>query len=384
MSSLHASIRPSAGAFIVEDLGSTNGTFVDGERLAGPTLAGAGSVVRAGRAVLVIEPDLEILAADEQPPPEMAGRFHTPALVHALGVAARTGKHLILAGESGTGKELCAQRLAADLGRSGPVVAHNCARFASADEAETTLFGVGRGVFSGVDARKGLLEEADDGVLFLDELHALPLRVQRSLLRFVEDGMHARIGASGPRRLSVRLVLATNHPLDAPELAPDLVARLFKIEVPALSRRRADIPDILLAALGSAARAAGIDGQALTGALGPDHFEALCLADLSGRNVRALEAIAAEMVARATRAPDSPDRIVRRVFGDHLAGSVVRERGEADKSGSLYEANRSRIVEAYRSTGQNLSETERVLRAAGLPVNRRWLTIYLRRWGARA
>ena len=384
LSGTHLRVRPFGSTFLVEDLASTNGTFAGAERVGDPRPVGPGEVVRAGRCVFVVEADLGRLEAPAAPPPDIVGRFHAPALVHALDVAAQTERHLLLAGESGTGKELCTKHLHRALRPGSPFVAHNCARFASVEEAETTLYGVGRGVFSGVEARAGLLEDAEGGLLFLDELHVLPLRVQQSLLRFVEDGLHARIGAQGPRPLTVRLVFGTNAADGSTEIADDLVARLRVVRVPPLSERRADVPEIFRSALDRSARAQGVAMDTIAPSLTADHAEALCLADFSARNVRALEGIADEIAARVRRGED-PTAAVRRVFGDRLGDSPVARRGESDPDDSShYDKNRERIVEAFHASRGNLSETERTLKAEGLRVSRRWLAEFLRKWGVRA
>lgn len=108
--------------------------------------------------------------------------------------------------------------------------------------------------------------------------------MQRSLLRFAEDGIHQRIGttASSARGLSVALIFATNVPIDSGDLAPDLVARLQVIHVPPLAERRADLPAIFLAALSKAARPRGMPPAELIAHVDADHAGALCLGEHPG------------------------------------------------------------------------------------------------------
>lgn len=274
MSKRHVRFGIQAGEIFVEDLGSTNGTFVNGEPLKSATRAAAGGdVVRCGQCLLVVCANLRPLwvigrrATDEV----LAGRFYAPAILSRLAEAAAVGRHVLLSGESGVGKELAAQALGrlarARAGLKGDLVAHNCARFATEEEATATIFGVKEGVFSAVSARAGLLEQAADGVLFLDEVHALPLRVQRSLLRFAEDQVFSRIGETTQRKLTVLLVAGTNMVIETATeqglLAFDLVNRLQRVELPALSERRADIPDILVRQLELAAARHGQDSSEL-------------------------------------------------------------------------------------------------------------------------
>lgn len=384
---------------VIRDLGSTNGTFVNGVRLGGARVLGDQDVVRAGRCVFAFQGDAREVAEAagvDAGRYGFAGRFHSPAIVGRLEQAVRTRRHLLIEGESGVGKELAA-RCAHRLGRpAGPFVAHNCARFATAEEAETTIFGVARGVFSGVEARAGLLEEAEGGTLYLDEVPNLPVRVQRSLLRFAEDGVLARIGESRGRTVDVWLLLGTNRPVEGVEgdgtVAADLAARTHRVRVPPLRSRRADVPGIFVECLGRACGRAGVDAGAVRELLGADHFEALALAEARDGNVRFLEDVAAEVAARVGVLPAEGRRAaLTGVFARRLAGSPVlerfRRRGEDEavegKSGSPYERHREEIVAAYREMGGNLSAVEEAFRRRGVELHRRWIAVFLERWGVR-
>ena len=138
--------------------------------------------------------------------------------------------------------------------------------------------------------------------------------------------------------------------------------------------------------LRAAAAANGIGAEPLLGAVGADHHEALCLADFSDRNVRALQSLASEIVARVRTANEPPEDAARRVFGERLSDSPVARRGAVgtDDASSHYERNRDRIVRAFHAARGNLSETERALKSEGLRVSRRWLAEFLRRWGVRS
>ncbi|MCP4199219.1 MAG: sigma-54-dependent Fis family transcriptional regulator [Proteobacteria bacterium] len=188
-------------------MGSTNGTFVNGQRIQAKKRhpLPSPSVIRVGRAVLVFQNNAKALL---NPAPHerfgMAGNFHVGQLLQNLQQAAISGRHILLAGPSGAGKELCAHALASMMGTPNaplPLIAHNAARFTSEEEAASTLFGIGPKVFSNVDSRPGLVEQAHSGALFLDEIHNLPERVQRSLLRVIEDGLRNRsIGYAASKR----------------------------------------------------------------------------------------------------------------------------------------------------------------------------------------
>jgi DNA-binding NtrC family response regulator len=162
--------------------------------------------------------------------------------------AAQAPFPVLIEGESGVGKELVARAVHRNSPRRGRrFVAVNCAALPD-DLIEAELFGHARGAFTGAASeRAGLFEEADGGTLFLDEVSELAPRAQAKLLRAIQDGEVRRVGENMPRRLDVRLVAASNRPLEA-EVAsgrfrPDLLFRLavVRLSVPPLRERPADI-----------------------------------------------------------------------------------------------------------------------------------------------
>ncbi len=398
LSSAHFEVLLGGGKAAIRDLGSRNGTFVNGARLGGPRPLLDQDVVRAGRCLFVYVADASTIAAEVGATGGahgLAGPFHSPVLLERVTESVRTGRHLLLEGETGVGKELVA-RAVHRLGHAGrPFVAHNCAAFASSEDAETALFGVVRGAFTGVEARAGLLERAHGGVLYLDELPNLPLRVQRSLLRFAEDGEYARIGDAARRRADVRLLLGTNRAvaeaMAGGALAHDLVARTHRLFVPPLGGRRADVPSIFVAALTVEALRAGLDPESCVAALNCDALEAMMLSDFEGNNVRFLQDLAAAVCVRLALTPvDGWPRMAAGVFLERFFGSPVLARYAqavepvaSPARVSPYEANREAILRAYGECGGSLSAVEAALRERGLAVHRRWLAEYLDRWGVR-
>ena len=177
-------------------------------------------------------------------------------------VAAGTLSVLLL-GETGVGKDVLAQEIHRRSPRArGPLVKINCAALPDT-LMESELFGHERGAFTGAHSPKlGLLEAADGGTVFLDEIGDLPLPMQAKLLRVVEDRELLRVGATKPRPIDVRFVSATNRDLDA-DLARgvfrrDLYYRLsgFSLLVPPLRQRRAEIVPLARTFLRQACRQA--------------------------------------------------------------------------------------------------------------------------------
>jgi DNA-binding NtrC family response regulator len=388
LSRTHFAVVAVGARLLLRDEGSRNGTFVNGARVESAREVSPGDVIRAGSCVFVVTPDL----AGVGPPGEragfgIAGRFHAVPIVRQLRLAARTGRHILLHGETGTGKELTARALhaiLADFGRTGPLAARNAAQFAGDDDAVATLFGVRRGAFTGAEPRVGALETAHGGTLFLDEVHNLPPRVQRSLLRFAEDGLLHRVGEPSPHVADVRLVLGINldvaSALASGRLAHDLAARLHRVSLPPLRDRRADVPSILLDLLRRRLPAAADEAM---GALDATWVDRICRADYRDGNVRELDGIAA--VATATLAEGTtPSRALRAALAQALPSENGGIDPVADPSASAYERHRPLILATYAEVRGNLSRLEDELRSRGLACNRRWLSVYLDRWGARA
>ncbi len=389
----HFRIRRDGEHHWIEDLDSANGTFVQGRRLHGNRPLNSPCVVRAGDAVLVFQTHARGITEQVAcPSPAIAGHFSRGPLVRALREATESTRHVLLLGPTGTGKELAARVLCTLInGSADPLslVAHNCARFSSPEEATTTLFGVGPRVFSGVDARAGLIESAQGGVLFLDEVHNLPQRVQRSLLRVIEDGRFERIGENLTRDAGdVRFILASNAPGPSFGLAPDLLARLRAVALPPLKERVADIPEIFCHLLTKALSAAGRSADQLLPLLGGDHFEAMCLDGFARDNIRGISDLADRLVTRVNTGIDAAETIAT-VFEERFPDNPVSERflspdTESEKEKRPhYERNRDQIIEMFGECEGNLSAVERRLRARGIVCSRRWLAIYLERWGVR-
>ena len=160
---------------------------------------------------------------------------------------ARADVPVLVSGPNGAGKEVIAEIIQANSNvRDGPFVRVNIGALPS-ELLESELFGSEAGAFTGARARAGRFEAADGGTLFLDEIGNLPMAGQAKLLRVLQTGQFERLGSSQTRRVSVRVISATNTPLAEAiregRFREDLYYRLNLIEiaVPALAERREDV-----------------------------------------------------------------------------------------------------------------------------------------------
>ncbi|MDQ1829268.1 sigma-54 interaction domain-containing protein [Massilia scottii] len=199
-----------------------------------------------------------------------------PAFNQALAALQRVAPSMLpvlLLGESGTGKELFAGAVHATSARAGgPLVVVDCSGL-SETLFESELFGHEKGAFTGAAVRKpGLVETAQGGTIFLDEIGDVPLAMQVKLLRLIETGTYRRVGGVETLHADFRLIAATHKPLDAMvargEFRQDLYYRInaFPIRLPPLRERADDISllaDSFLRRAGGGTRALSIDPDAL-------------------------------------------------------------------------------------------------------------------------
>ncbi len=176
---------------------------------------------------------------------------------------ARSTLPVLIHGETGTGKEIAATALHIWSKRSGRFVAVNCAALPEA-LAESELFGHEKGAFTGAVSQKlGLLEQAAQGTLFLDEVGELPLAIQAKLLRAIESQRVVRVGGGRELPIDVRIVAATHRDLEDEvkhgRFRQDLFFRLVaaRVVLPPLRDRRREVPMLLRQFLGRAAKNLG-------------------------------------------------------------------------------------------------------------------------------
>ena len=197
---------------------------------------------------------------------------------------------VLIHGESGTGKEILARFIhAASRRADAPLVSLNCAALPG-DLLEAELFGVEKGVATGVDSRPGRFEQAHGGTLFLDEIGDMALETQAKILRVLQEKEVYRLGSGSPRPADVRVVSATNRDLDAilesGAFRSDLYHRIadWVVELPPLRQRREDIPNLAVHFLANACAEAGVAPAGISKAA----LEVLTSAPWPG-NIRQLE-----------------------------------------------------------------------------------------------
>jgi DNA-binding NtrC family response regulator len=272
---------------------------------------------------------------------------------------------VLLTGESGTGKELIAQAIHYNSPRKeGRFVAINCGAL-PASLLESELFGYRKGAFSGAsENRQGLIEAADGGTLFLDEVGNLPMNVQKTLLRFLQEHEFLRIGDTRPTKVDVRLISATNADLLADvksgAFREDLFYRLnvMNIHLPPLRERREDIP--LLAAHFIREQNAKF-GTSIRG-LAPEALSAAREFAWPG-NIRQLQ-----NVIEASMAMENGDTISLPVLAQFIdtgadAETAVAGQAESDYAAALAHFERDYLKRLLQKTGGNI---EAAAREAGM------------------
>ncbi len=298
MSSAHARLARRGATWLLSDLGSRNGSRVNGVTIKEQTIVD-GDVIELGGAFFVfrralVAPPSEmpdhVASEDAAPAPGLDTLM--PALAHdtakAVRIAASTVS-MVVQGETGVGKEVVARAIHTLSQRSGPFVAVNCGAIPES-LVESELFGHRRGAFSGALAdRTGFVHSAEGGTLFLDEIGDMRPGSQTALLRVLQEGQVTPLGSSKAIDVDVRVIAATHRPLAqltaSGQFRADLFARLagFTLELPPLRARREDLGLLLAAIL---RRAAGARAERVT--IAPPAMRSL-LAHTWPMNVRELQ-----------------------------------------------------------------------------------------------
>lgn len=355
----HAELRWAGGQFTVRDLGSKNGTFVDGVQAEQPITAMPGAVVRIGRSLVLLVADVrpfDRVRETAMAAGELVIGPHLQLALDEVGRSAARGETLALRGESGSGKELAARTYHAASGRAtGPFVALNCAAIPEG-VAERVLFGAKKGAFSGAVAdAEGSLVTADQGTLFLDEVAELVPAVQAKLLRVLETREVLALGATRARPIDLRVVVATHRDLRAEVAAgrfrEDLYFRVGRpcVVLPPLRERREEIPWLVARACSSVRAGLVVQTQLL---------EACCTRPWPG-NVR--ELLAELRHAAGEAVGQGADRVGLEHLAEDAGLPIASPPSESEAAVAERTLDRAAIEAALQRCGANVSAAAREL-----------------------
>jgi transcriptional regulator with GAF, ATPase, and Fis domain len=344
---------------LARDLGSRNGTFYLGQRIASAVLM-PGTVLMLGAVPLAIELDTDRIVAG---PVLHNGSFRgmtgsAPAMRRLFTTISRLdGSTLptLVLGETGVGKELVARAIhEGSRVANGPFVTFNCGAVTPSLLA-SSLFGHKKGAFTGaMEARKGAFAAAHNGTLFLDEIGELPLDVQPALLRAIELGEITAVGEDTPQRVRVRVIAATHRDLPAfvrdGRFRQDLYFRIavLPITIPPLRERREDIPSLARIF----ARQEGVAD------LDDDVIEDLARRDYAG-NVRELRnAVLAYVALGILGSPGAPE--AKSLLGGETPAARYDVPYLAQRDALVDDFTRKYLVSLLEMTKGNQSEAARI------------------------
>jgi transcriptional regulator with PAS, ATPase and Fis domain len=348
----------------VEDLGSRNGTRLRGARLE----AGEQGAIAIGEAFQIGKLHFVVARASRGAPSLTSGSARAaslrvvdptaPAVSAFVRDLAASPLNILLLGETGVGKEVLAQTIHTLSKRRGELVRANCAAMAPS-LIESELFGHERAAFTGASQlRVGLLEAAQHGTFFLDEVGELPEAIQVKMLRVIESREITRVGAVKPIALDVRFVAATNRELarevDLGRFRSDLFYRLdgVTLVIPPLREHRERIGPLALQFL---AAAKGITASAAH-ALDAELLARLEAHDWPG-NVRELKAVLERAVILAGGGP---------VKARHVSIAPIKTSGAPRPSNVTAPTaedavERQRIVDALDACAGNQTRAAKLL-----------------------
>jgi transcriptional regulator with GAF, ATPase, and Fis domain len=322
VSRYHCRIVQEDTGYVLYDLSSTNGTFVNKVRIREAFLK-PGCTVQLGQSEMKFyagEEEVEIVPSRKDHCGDLVGKSAKMREIYSiLEKIAPTNTTVVIEGETGTGKEVVAQTIhKLSLRANGPLMVFDCGAVPE-NLIESELFGHEKGSFTGaIMTRQGLFEMADGGTVFLDELGELPLDLQPKLLRALEQREIRRVGSNRPLKVDVRIIAATNRNLEdevrAGRFRQDLFYRLsvVRLILPPLRERADDIPALVRHFLRNAQYNKSADGQPRVKTVSREAMEVLQAYRWPG-NVRelvnAVERAVSFAEAEALEARDLPEHI---------------------------------------------------------------------------
>ncbi len=378
VSRFHCELIVHAGGVEVNDLGSRNGTLINGVSIVAAHVA-PGAVLTLGRTQVHFEVGDSVVrlpVSSRQRFGLLVGRSRAMATLFAsLERAAACDSTVLLQGETGTGKDAAAESIHQESARRDrPFVVVDCGSIPP-NLIESELFGHQRGAFTGATSdRAGALESANTGTLFLDELGELPLDLQPKLLRALERREVRRVGGTTQIPVDVRIIAATNRDLradvNAGRFRADLYSRLAVLEVvmPPLRERAEDVPLLVQHILGQLEVA---DDPRATPLRTPE-FVAAVTAHAWPGNVRELRNYVERCLAYETRLPLDPPDVADplSLLDPHVPLRVVRERWgrlmERTYLERLLELHGDNVAAAARAAGVDRVHLHRLLSRCGL------------------
>ena len=393
----HFTLTHEKSGWILKDLGSTNGTRVNGRKVEELEIK-RGDLIHAGIVELSLqEADQHkmVKIPEESPSSSLAGtdkmtdvasivsgnmyisqRIVFPhgmipgsstkmlELFQQMNSLMDSDANVLLIGETGTGKEMFAKTLHQSGKRSrGPFIAINCAAIPS-DLMEAEFFGIGEKVATDVVQRTGKIALANEGTLFLDELSSFPVDLQAKILRVIEEKKVTPVGRHTPVQVDFRLICSTNENpqelIRAGQLREDLYHRIATIEltIPPLRERKEDLTPMIVGLLQQICKK---EKKTIAG-VSDKLFEALISYSYPG-NIREMINLLTSMVARAHPGEMldlhlAPNRLVKEqqnVQPESIQGTMdLREK--------LDETSKDWILRALHSNHWNVSATARSLK----------------------
>jgi two-component system, NtrC family, nitrogen regulation response regulator GlnG len=332
-------------------------------------------------------------------------------LFRAIGRLAQSHATVLITGESGSGKELVAQALHRHSPRAkGPFVSLSTSAVPK-DLLESELFGHERGAFPGAQTlRRGRLEQADGGTLFLGEIGDLPFDLQTRLLRVLTDGHFYRIGGQDPIKANVRIIASTHQNLEQRVAAglfrEDLMHRLnvIRLRMPSLRERSEDIPALAKHFMLICAKSLGVEPKKLSDEVLKEmtamafpgnvrQLENLChwLTVMTPANVVGVGDLPADTISQLSdqptlvqgeSSPSSHGASTKMVTGDWESGlSRLAVKMLQDGDAAVFDALNSRFEKAVLQAALEVTRGRRVEAAQRLGIGRNTITRKLQELG---